>query len=191
MSTPAAIPDITDAQQYDDRRLVDMGVRLLTPENTKLFEGAFSLLHCHVSGETFRGVYAILMFPIRHNDRFISLRYTDLDDKEKEIGIIDDLSVFPTEAGQMVRNILVKHYYEHVLTRIHSVEHEFGLLFFDVETEQMGPMKFVMPWRGDRAEDFGTNGKLLLDSFDNRYIIPDLSKLPASDQHEFTNFIYW
>ena len=48
-----------------------------------------------------------------------------------------------------------------------------------------------MPWRYDRAEDYGTNGKVLLDAYDNRYIIPDLAQLPPADRRAFTSFIYW
>ena len=181
-----------NAENYDDQRLVSMGVRLLTPENATIFEGTFSLLHCGVKGDTlYRGVYAVLMFPIRYTDRFISLRYTDIEDKDKEIGIIDELSAFPPESQQLVRNTLVKHYYEQTVTRIYSVKNQFGLLFFDVETRQLGRLQFVLPWRGDRAEDFGANGKTLLDAFDNRYIIPDLAELPPADRHAFTSYIYW
>lgn len=182
----------TPAELYDDQRLVGMGVRLLTPGNTTIFEGTFSLLHCAVKDDTlYRGVYAVLMFPIRYTDRYISLRYTDAEDKDKEIGIIEELGAFPEEVRKLVRNTLVKHYYEQVLTRIYSVENEYGLLFFDVESQQLGRIQFVMPWRGDRAEDFGENGKTLLDSFDNRYLIPDLAELPAADRNAFTSYIYW
>jgi hypothetical protein len=131
------------------------------------------------------------MFPIRFNDRYISLRYTDLEDKDKEIGIIEDLGTYPPEVRKLVQNTLVKHYYEQVLTRIYGIENEYGLLFFDVESRQRGRIQFVMPWRGDRAEDFGENGKTLLDSFDNRYIIPDLAELPDADRNTFTSYIYW
>ena len=181
-----------DSQTYDDGRLVAMGVRLLTPENTTIFEGTFSLLHCAVKGDTlYRGVFAVLMFPIRYPDRFISLRYTDAEDKEIEVGIIDDLAAFPEEVRRLVLDTLVKHYYEQTITRIYNVENRYGLLFFDVETAQLGRLQFVMPWRGDRAEDFGPNGKTLLDAFDNRYIISDLSALPTADRNAFTSFIYW
>lgn len=181
-----------DTPKYDDERLTNMGVRLLTPENATIFEGTFSLMHCAVKGDNlYRGVFAVLMFPIRYTDQFISLRYTDLEDKDKEIGVIENLKGFPEEAQRLVRNTLVKHYYEQTLTRIYSVENQFGLLFFDVETQQLGRLQFVMPWRGDRAEDFGPNGKALLDAFDNRYIISDLAELPAADRNAFTAFIYW
>ena len=180
-----------DIPHYDDTRMVKFGVRLLTPETTNIFEGTFSLMHCAVKDDTlYRGVFAVMMFPITHPERFISLRYTDTKDKEQEIGIIVDLNVFPDAAQRLVRANLVKHYYEQVITRVYTVENKFGLLFFDVET-RLGRKAFIMPWRGDRAEDYGANGKVLLDAFDNRYLIPDVTKLPPADRNAFTSFIYW
>lgn len=179
------------AIQYDDARLVGIGVRLLLPATTTIFEGTFSLIHVSVKDDTlYRGVFAVMMFPIRHPDQFISLRYTDAKDREQEIGIIEDLGVFPQAAQQLVRSALVKHYYEQTVTRIYKVENRFGLLFFEVET-QLGRREFVMPWRGDRAEDYGATGKVLLDAFDNRYIIPDLTRLPAADRNALTAYVYW
>ena len=178
-------------ETYDDRRLVGIGVRVLPPETTTIFEGTFSLMHCAVKDDTlYRGVFAVLMFPIRYPDRFVSLRYTDLKEKEREIGVIVDLSVFPEPARKLVKANLLKHYYEQIIQRVYSVENKWGLLFFDVET-QLGRQQFIMPWRGDRAEDFGPNGKVLLDAYDNRYIIPDLAQLPPADRRAFTSFIYW
>jgi ATP-binding cassette, subfamily B, bacterial len=179
------------ALTYDDARLSAVGVRLLTPETTTLFEGTFSLMHCAVKDDTlYRGVFAVMMFPVSHPDQYISLRYTDAKDKEQEIGIIVDLKTFPDAARKLVQANLLKHYYEQVITRVYSVENRFGLLFFEVET-QLGRREFIMPWRGDRAEDYGANGKALLDAFDNRYLIPDVTQLPPADRNAFTSFIYW
>jgi len=169
----------------------ETGVRRLTPENCKIFEGTFSLLHCAVKGDTlYRGVFAVRMFPITHPDRYISLRYTDLDDKTKEVGIIEDLERFPPDQQTLVRASLAKQYHEQIISRIYGIKCEYGLLFFDVET-QRGREEFMMPWRYDRAEDYGDRGKVLLDALDNRYIIPDVMALPAADRNRFTSYIYW
>jgi len=174
-----------------DNRLSITGVRRLLPETATIFEGAFSLLHCAVKGDQmYRGVFAVLMFPIRHPDRYISLRYTDEKDKVGEIGVIENLSAFPKETQTLIQAVLKKQYHEHIIHRVYGVHHEFGLLFFDVET-QRGRQEFIMPWRHDRAEDFGAEGKVLLDVNDNRFIVPDVLALPTKDQRRFTNFIYW
>jgi hypothetical protein len=167
------------------------GVRRLTPANTTLFEGTFSMLHCAVKGEgLFRGVYAVRLFPVRYPTQFLSLRYTTEEEKDREIGVIEDLSAFPPEQRALVQRDLSTHYCERVIRRVHGVRTEYGLLFFRVET-QRGEEEFIMPWRGDRAEDYGENGKVLLDSLDNRYIIPDTRELPPADFRRFKGVIYW
>jgi len=166
-------------------------VRWLTPDSTHIFEGTYSLLHCTVKGAAlYRGVFAVMMFPITYPDQFISLRFTDTEGKVREIGIIRDLRAFPQQAQQLVRASLKKQYHERFVTRVHGVKSRFGLLFFDVET-QRGREQFVMPWRHDRAEDYSNTGKLLLDVFDNRYVIRDLSELPAADRRRLTSYVYW
>ncbi len=41
------------------------------------------------------------------------------------------------------------------------------------------------------AQDYGSHGKLLLDTDENRYPIPDVSALPDRDRRLFERFIYW
>ncbi len=178
---------------YQDELLAQTGVRRLTPDKTKIFEGTFSLLHCAVTDDTlYRGVFAVLMFPIRHPEQFVSLRYTDLEDKEKEIGIIENLQDFSPEAQKLIRSSLTKHYYERIISRVFSIENKFGLLFFKVELADGNVQHdFMMRWSYNSAEEFGEKGKVLIDAHENRYIIPDVSLLPAADRREFTSFIYW
>ncbi len=184
--------DATTVATDGDERLACTGVRRLLPATVRIFEGAFGLLHCQVEGDAhgYRGAWAVLLFPITHPDRFVSLRYTDADDKEQEIGVIECLADFPPEAQKAIRNTLLKQYHQQTIQRIHRIVSKYGLLFFDVETGR-GPESFVMPWRQDRAEDFGANGKVLLDSLDNRYILPDVAALPPADRRIFLGFIYW
>ena len=172
--------------------LIATGVRRLKPETTRLYLATFGLLHCEVKDDTlYRGVFPVRMFPIRHPNRYIALRYTDhADDKEKEIGVIEELIEFSDEQQELIRQSLNRQYYEQVIQRVFKITHEYGLLFFEVET-QRGREAFTMPWRGDRAEDYGESGKVLLDAHDNRYIISDVQALPAADQLRFTSYIYW
>ncbi|MBN1917297.1 MAG: DUF1854 domain-containing protein [Verrucomicrobia bacterium] len=163
----------------------------LTPETTHVFEGSFSLLHCAVKGHgLYRGVFCVLLFPVTHPDHFVSLRHTDDKDKVQEIGVIEDLSMFSDEQRALVRANLARHYHEQVITRVYSVRCEFGILFLDVGT-QRGREQFMLPWRIDRAEDYGLHGKVLLDALDNRYIIPNVATLPPADHRRFTSYIYW
>jgi len=182
-----------DAAREPDsgQALLATHVRRLTPDTTHIFEGTFSLLHCAVKDDTlYRGVFTVLLFPVTHPDSFVSLRHTDDKDKVLEIGVIEDLRAFPEDQQKLVRAALSRQYYEQIITRIYTVKCEFGILFFDVET-QRGREQFMMPWRIDRAEDYGHNGKVLLDALDNRYIVPDVLALPPADHRRFTSYVYW
>lgn len=169
----------------------DASIRWLKPDRTQIYEGTFSLLHVAVKGDTlYRGVYAVRLFPISHPDAFISLRYVTADEKDCEIGVIERLEDFPDEVQALIRAALVRHYHEQVIERIHGVEWKLGLLWFDVET-QRGREQFTTYWAHDRAQDYSVNGKLLLDVYWNRYVIPDVSALPAKDRARLTRYIYW
>jgi len=169
----------------------EIAVRQLSPETTQIFEGTFSLLHCSVKGDAlYRGVHAVRLFPVRYPGRYIVLRHFDDEGRDTEIGVIENLADFPEGQQKLIRANLTKYYHEQVITRIHHVECEYGLLFFDVET-QRGREQFVMPWRGENAEDYGANGKVLLESLGNRYIIPNVSELPSADYRRLKSYIYW
>jgi len=173
-----------------------VGIRYLTPSNTEIFRGRFNLLHAKVLDEEsgapqlYVGVYAVLAFPVSAPGRFVSLRHRIKGDREEEIWIIAELSKFPEGARRLVRESLANHYFEFIVSRIKKVEWRYGLLFFDVET-QFGPKQFEMFWRQNRAEDYGERGKVLLDTFKNRFVIRDIEALPEEDKKRLTRYIYW
>jgi len=77
-----------------------------------------------------------------------------------------------------------------VVEQVRQVEEREGVLLFHMKTQD-GREKFMMPWRGDRAEDYGQRGKLLLDAYDNRYVIPDLEARSPAERRELTACVYW
>ncbi len=176
---------------YADDRMLATGARRLTPATATIFEGSFSMLHCAVTQDTlYRGVFCLRLFPVRYPEDYISLRHTDMAEKDHEIGVIERLADWPGTVRDLIRASLHKQYYERVIRRVHAIEYRYGLLFFSVQT-QIGLETFVMRWAHDRTEEYGLRGKVLLDAYENRYIIPDLDALPASDRRRFTAFIYW
>ena len=166
-------------------------VRRLRGSELRLTKEANSLLRCEVEGEeAFAGVSAVLLFPISHPRRFVSLRYFDKADKEREIGVIEDLDTLSADQQALVQESLVKQYHEQTIHRIVRIKQQYGQLFFTVVT-QRGVEDFVMPWRQDRAEDWGESGKVLLDSLNNRYLIPDVDKLSNAEKRTFKTHVYW
>jgi len=166
-------------------------VKWLDPESTTVFEGTFSLLHCAVKGDTlYRGVFAVRLFPVSFPDQYISLRYTDQHDKVREVGVILRLGDFPEDAVRLIRASLDRQYHEQTISDIFDVTCKYGLLFFDVDTPR-GREQFIVRWQQDRTEDYGEVGKVFLDVYDNRYVVPDLVKLSPTARRKLTKYVYW
>jgi hypothetical protein len=78
----------------------------------------------------------------------------------------------------------------HTVTRIHEIEPLSGFLRFKVDTD-LGPAEFLMRSQSDRAQDYRTAGKMLLDVDENRYLVRDVEELPDGDRRLFRRHIYW
>ena len=175
--------------------LDEIGARFLHPDTTKIFRGTYRLLHVQYKdpaagkAELLRGVFAVLVFPISAPRKFISLRY-HIEGGEEEIGIIEDPMEFPPETRKLLGDSLANNYFEFDIVRVLKVELKYGLLFFDVQTNQ-GLRQFEMRWRASRARSYGPHGKVLLDVYENRFVIPDVQQLPKEDRERLTRFIYW
>jgi len=173
-----------------------VGVNFLALDRTEIIMGFDNFLYVVLkSGPgkedlVYRGVFAALCFPVTCPHQYVSLRYIDTGGEEREIGVIRDPSEFPAESRRLIAASLANYYFEFEILRIFKIELRYNLLMFDVETDH-GPRQFEMYWRGDRAQNYGREGKVLFDIFENRYVVRDVSKLLADDQELFTRFIYW
>ncbi len=182
---------MTPSLTTEHGQLAGIAIRRIAPADLTLKNGDHGLMECDFHGEeTYVGVAAVLLFPVSHPRQYVSLRYVDSSDKEQEIGVIEELDELSLPQQELVEASLIKQYHEQIIERILSVNQDFGQLFFRVVT-QRGVEEFVMPWRQDRAEDWGSNGKVLLDSLNNRYLVPDVDKLTNAEKRTFKTHVYW
>lgn len=168
------------------------GIRFLDPRTTRIHLGTRGALHVTVAEERiYPGVFAMLAFPqSAGHGAYVSLRYLNEDRREEEIGMIRRLADFREQEQRLVEESLGKRYFLHVIESIRSVQFRYGFLEFEVETDK-GPRAFVMRWRRDRAYDHGSDGKVLVDASENRYVVPSLSALPRHQAILFRRYIYW
>jgi len=165
--------------------------RWLPPDVARIHTGSHGALHVTVRDERiYGGVYAMCCFPVRYPREFISLRYLDHEKREVEVGLIRRLSDWPDEAQRLTSESLAKRYFVHTIRSIHNIEVFSSYLSFDVDTD-LGPMQFIMRWQHDRAHDYGPSGKMLLDTDENRYLVPDVQELPENERRLFQRYIYW
>lgn len=168
-----------------------LDVEFIKPEAIRIFRGTFNMMHLTTAdGTMYRGVYAIRAFPITCPDKYIFLFYYDENDKSREIGVIESLDGFSEDAREIIMDVMKKHYFGYTILKIYSIKLEFGILHFEVETDK-GAKTFDMRWASHRTLDFAESGKVLLDVFDDRYIIHDVNKLSRVDRELFTRYVYW
>ena len=65
-----------------------------------------------------------------------------------------------------------------------------GAMTKTVQTD-LGPVQFTMRSQSDRAQEFGSGGKMLIDTDENRYLVPDVEALPERDRRLFRRYVYW
>lgn len=189
------VEELSIDAQKQDRHLLPVlkryHPRWLTPDDSVIHLGNLGALHVTVKDEAiYGGVFAVRCRPVQYADRYISLRYFDSQKQEVEIGLIDRLSDWPAACQELIYQSLTKRYLLHTITAIERIELIGGYLHFVVQTD-LGPQEFMMRWQGDRAYNYGTRGKLLIDTEENRYLIADVEALPENERNLFMRFIYW
>ena len=180
ISTSGALPDIRSHHP-----------RWLSLDLANIHIGNLGALHVTVRDEmTYGGIFALRCMPVGHPWQYISLRYLNEEKREIEVGLIRDLADWPKEAQDLVKASLAQRYLVHEILSIKSIEFFNGYLHFDVETD-LGPMEFIMRWQSHRAQDYGVSGKMLIDTEEIRFLVPDVNKLSEKERANFTRYIYW
>jgi hypothetical protein len=147
-------------------------------------EGATNL------GSTYRGVFAVNLFPATNPEDYISLRIWTRDGEQQEVGILRNLNEWPEEAQRLVRSALDRRYFLQTIIGVDSLRVELGHLHGEVRTPH-GPRRFTMRWSQSQVQDFGERGKMLLDLDDNRFLVPDVATLPPKERELFQRYVYW
>ncbi len=174
----------------DDAPQAGHHARWLSPEGSRIHLGSHNALHVTViSDRIYGGAFAVRCRPVGDPGRFISLRYTDLHGRDVEIGLVRDVDEWPREAQELIEKSLSRRYFLHTIQAIHDIRLVNNYLSFDVDTD-LGPQRFTMRWQHDRVQDYGA-GKMLLDTDENRYLVPDVGELPPGQRSLFQRYVYW
>ena len=134
-------------------------------------------------GTTFQNVEPRCLFPSSNERKFITL----LDENGVEQAVIRDLDTLPKEQRDIVEACLAEYYLIPRITKILSTAEKFGLITLETETDR-GPARIEIRNLLYGFKQVG-NRLLLRDSNDNRYEVPDMTKLDAKSRHLLDNFI--
>ncbi len=136
------------------------------------------------------GVFVVATFPATRPEEYLSVRGWDDDGEERELGLIRQLADWPVADQAIVGEAVARRTLVRSIRRIHDLRLARGYLDFDVETEA-GRRSFTTRWTQSQAVDFGADGKLLIDTNDNRWVVPDVNDLPPADREKLERYVYW
>lgn len=135
-------------------------------------------------------VFLVRTFPAKHRDQYISVRTWNEGGDDDELGLMRSVEEWPEETQKLIRGALDRRYLLRNITKIHSLKLSFGFMEFDVETDA-GRLQFTSRWTQSKALTFGENGKLLIDTNENRYVVSDVDALSPEDRDVFLQYVYW
>ncbi len=122
--------------------------------------------------------------------RYLSLRRWKDHGEDEEIGMISDMKEWSEEQQGILNSMLRRRYMLREIQQVTQVKLRLGFLEFDVVTN-LGREMFSMRWTQSQAIDYGEKGKLLMDTEENRYVVPDIEALSPPDRERFLQYVYW
>ena len=146
------------------------------------------LIHVRVimkDGRVFENLVPRRLFPISNRDAYISL----IDEKECEVAFVRGLDEIDEASARAIVGCFEEYYMIPKILRVIAVEDQFGVLKWTVETD-CGTVKFGIRNRNSDIKHLGCDTHILIrDSNDNRYEIPDTSKLDKHSLHLLFSYL--
>ena len=124
------------------------------------------------------------LFPLSGLEKYITL----LDEEGIEKAIIRDIKTLPPSERQIIEDCLEEYYLIPRVTRINECREKYGVVSIDVETDRGHAVIEIRNILHGLKLLYGSR-VLLRDSNDNRYEIPDLTKLDKRSRQLIDSFL--
>ena len=146
--------------------------QFLDPKLVKISRNQFAELEAELpDGSVHAPVEPVRTFPLTQPDQYISL----LDAQKNELGLIEDINQLEKADRTLLAEELKKCYFMPKITRIHSLDGQFGVTQWEAQTDS-GAVFFDLRSRNDITSLSG--GRVLIKDIDgNRYEIVNYHKL--------------
>ena len=125
------------------------------------------------------------LFPFSDPNMYITL----LDDKEREIGFVRDLTEIDDTSRKALEECFAEYYMIPQITALIESVDKFGSLNWVVETDR-GRVAFQIRNRHSDIKQMGKSNRIIIrDANDNRYEIPDYTALDAHSRHLLFSYL--
>ena len=155
-----------------------LNINYLTPENCEFYETAGGFAAIKVGEKDFGHIDVLRTFPFSALWEFLSVR--EIDGKQEEIGIIEDLNIFDKSTFKLIKKQLEIRYFMPKITKIISIKEEYGHAYWKVLTDK-GSAMFATAAGASGAVSKNGNRVIIKDSDENRFEIEDITKLTTKE----------
>ena len=167
------------------------GITWLEPDRHRFAVGRLERVELRSAADgVTTGVVVVPTFPASHPESYLSVRGWDEHGDEVELGMIRSLVDWSEADREAVRAALARRSLVRVILRVHDARLMHGYVDFDVETAA-GRAAFTIRWTQSQAFDFGAGGRMLVDTDENRWVVPSVELLPPADRERFLHYVYW
>lgn len=173
-------------EQMEQETEAMLRLRYLTPETAAFTRTEGGFVSLKVEGEEYSRVQVVRMFPFSEPGKYISIRTAE--ETSKEIGVIERLETFPEDVQKMLGEQLALRYFTPIITKIYQIKDEYGFAYFDVDTDR-GHCRFVIRMGGNAVVHLSDTRIIISDIDENRFEIPDVSKLTIKEQKKLDLFL--
>ncbi len=176
--------DILNEENQRVERL--LSINPLTPDNavfSRTSGGFVSLSH---ADKLYKQVNVIRTFPFTSPNEFLSVR--EIDGKQDEIGMIENLLAFDKETVNLINEQLELRYFMPKITKILSIKEEYGHTYWSVMTDK-GKCRFTSASGSSGAVVQKGNRVIIKDANENRFEIEDISFLSKKEMKKLDLYL--
>jgi hypothetical protein len=155
-------------------------IRILDPRAVRLFHSSpdDAIVRLTLEGDrSWTEVRIARAFPFSDPDHYIGLRNAH----DKDIGLLIEMKELDAESRHVVESELKQRYFTPQIRRVISVEEQFGVSTWDVDTDH-GPRRIIVRNIRESTYPLGPNRLMMTDTDGNRYEFPNVSAVGAKAQ---------
>lgn len=183
--------NLLELEEFDEEKMKAesadlLELRYLTKENAKFERTPGGFVKLTYKDKTYDRVGVYRTFPVTMPEEFISIR--EADEKAREIGVVEKLSVLDPEQAKMLKEQLDIRYFTPEITKIFDIKTEYGYGYFHVMTTY-GECRFTIHNGGSSVISL-TDTRIVINDLDgNRFEVPDIMKLTVAERKKLDLFI--
>ena len=183
--------NLLELEEFDEEKMKAesadlLELRYLTKDNAKFERTAGGFVKLTYKEKTYHRVGVYRTFPVTQPEEYISIR--EADEKAREIGVVENLSVLDPEQADMLREQLNLRYFTPEITRVFDIKNEYGYGYFHVMTTY-GECRFTIHTGGSSVVSLTDTRIVITDLDGNRFEVPDITKLTANERKKLDLYI--